>query len=121
MQDGFLIQVTNTADIDHELELFSKLLSNGLHVQSLDGSLDYASLRKISLDQGFIGNSITSNAIEIIHLEIHNNGQSEHVDLNGRFEKSDIKVDGKDNYIKVSCPANSIFTLRLFSIPDHIL
>lgn len=39
--------------------------------------------------------------------------------LNGRYEGSEILIDGYINFIKVYCPANSNFYIRLFSITNE--
>jgi hypothetical protein len=120
MKNGFLVQIMNTIDIAQEIQLFSEQLPDGLSVQSLDGLLDHAALRQIAMIHGFTGNSITSDFYGSIQLIIHNNGKKEYIELNGRYERSNIQLDHNDNYITVICPANSRFTFRLFSLPEGI-
>jgi hypothetical protein len=39
--------------------------------------------------------------------------------LNGRYEGSEMLIDGYINFIKVYCPANANFYIRLFSITNE--
>ena len=121
MNNNFLLKISNTTDDVQHLQLFSEQPPNGVIVRTLNESHDYAALHKISIDEGFVGNSITSDADQPIQLVIYNNGKRENVELNGRFERANISFDGNDNYIKVTCPAHLTFTLRLFTLPGHML
>jgi len=114
MDNGFLIQITNKLNIFKQIYLFSNELPEGVDIQTLNGSYDFYALHKNAIDQPFVGNSITSNYSDIIQLEIINDGVCKHLELLGRFEGEMIKVDGNENSIKINCPPQSVFTLRLF-------
>lgn len=121
MRNGFLIEISNTTDYVQQIQLFSEELPVGVIVRSFDGAYNYVALHKISVEHGFSGNSITTNADQPIQLHIHNDGINEPVELNGRLERENISIDSNDNYIVVACPAKTIFTLRLFSILEGMI
>ena len=117
MGKGFFIRISNRSNVFQEAYLFSKKIPKGIEIHTYNGLYDFNALKKVATVDGFTGNSITSDYDKIIQLEIINDGLHEQVELLGRFEKKSIKIDGKENTIKIICPPNSNFTLRLFQLP----
>ncbi len=42
----------------------------------------------------------------------------EKIYLNGRFEGPKISINGDDSFIKINCPGNSNFYIKLNNLPD---
>ena len=114
MDDGFLIQISNESCEFKQVYLFSDELPEGVDIRTLNGLYDFNALHKIVINQPCTGNSITSNYSDIIQLEIINDGVCKPLELLGRYEGEMIKVDGNENSIKINCPPQSVFTIRLF-------
>jgi hypothetical protein len=66
---------------------------------------------------GFIGNSITTGFEGGLQIEIVNNVAVKKVMLNGRYEAPEIKVNGTDEFVMVTCPPNANFYIRLSMLP----
>jgi hypothetical protein len=48
-----------------------------------------------------------------LQIEIVSNDKIEKVILNGRYEASEIRINGTDEFVLVTCPPNSNFYIRL--------
>ena len=116
MSNGFIVNITNQTNAVIELKLFSGLLPAGVAIQTLDGSYDFDGLKMAAEIKPLIGNVLTTNSEEGLHITIVRSEHQEYVLLNGRHEESEIHIDGKDNFIQVTCPENSNFYIRLNTI-----
>jgi hypothetical protein len=121
MENGFLIDITNSTNISKEVKLFTGPLPDGITVSTMDKVYNFDALQKMAQNIVFIGNSITTGLDEGIKIEIVNNNQIEKVILNGRYESSEIRINGKDEFILIMCPPNSKFYIRLNTLPSEII
>ncbi len=121
MGNGFIIDITNSTSILKEVKLFTGTLPEGITVSTMDKVYNFDALQKIAQNNVFIGNSITTGLDEGIQIEIVNNNQIEKVILNGRYERSEIRINGKGEFILIMCPANSKFYIRLNTLPAEII
>ncbi len=121
MGNGFIVNIKNENDVLQEIKLFSSELPKGLVVQTLDKAYDFDSLKIYVKEKSFNGNSLTTNFDETLKICIVNMGKELDILLNGRYEGPEILIDGNNNFIKVYCPPNSNFYIRLLAIPDDII
>ena len=121
MENGFLIDITNSTNISKEVKLFTGPLPDGITASTMDKVYNFDALQKMAQNIVFIGNSITTGLDEGIEIEIVNNNQIEKVILNGRYERSKIRINGKDEFISIMCPPNSKFYIRLNTLPSEII
>lgn len=119
MENGFIVNIINENDVFQEIKLFSSELPKGVIVQTLDKGYDFDSLKISVRDKSCKGNSLTTNFDETLKICIINMGKELDILLNGRYEGPEIVIDGNNNFIKVYCPPNSTFYIRLLSITDE--
>lgn len=117
MENGFILEITNSSSQVHEVKLFAGPLPKGVSVNTMDKAYDFDDLQKIAQKSGFIGNSITTGLEEGLQIEIANNNKIEKVILNGRYESPEIRINGADEFVLVTCPPNSNFYIRLSMLP----
>jgi hypothetical protein len=79
----------------------------------MDKAYNFDALQTMAQQNGFVGNSITTGFEGGLQIEIVNNDNVEKVILSGRYESSEIKVNGTDQFVLVACPPNSNFYIRL--------
>ena len=77
---------------------------------------DFDQLQQAAKANPFKGNVLTTDSEQEILIEIVNNGHVEKIMLHGRYEGADMIVDGQHNHIKVWCPENSTFYIRLHTL-----
>ena len=121
MENGFIVDITNSTSIVKEVKLFTSPLPDGISVSTMDKVYNFDTLIKIAQNNEFIGNSITTGLNDGIQIEIVNNNQIEKIILNGRYERPEIRINGNDEFITVMCPPNSNFYIRLNSLPPEII
>jgi hypothetical protein len=113
MERGFIVDITNSSSQAQEVKLFAGSLPKGLLVTTMDKAYNFDALQMMARQNGFVGNSITTGFEEGLQIEIVSNVTVEKVILNGRYESPEIKVNGTDEFILVTCPPNSNFYIRL--------
>ncbi len=113
MERGFIVEVFNDTSEAQEVKLFAGSLPQGVLVNTMDKAYNFDALQMIAQQNGFIGNSITTGFEGELQIEIVCNDKIEKVILNGRYEAPEIKVNGTDEFILVTCPPNSNFCIRL--------
>lgn len=116
MENGFLVEITNNTVEQQEIKIFSGNITNGITVQTMDNRYQFDSLQMAAQVKPFRGNSLTTNSEVVVELEIINNGKPQKISLKGKHEGSPITIDGKSNYIKLTCTPNSKFYIRLTTI-----
>lgn len=116
MENGFIVNIVNTTASLQEIKLFFGVLPEGMLVQTLDNTYDFDGLQKAAQMNPFTGNSLLTNSEESIQISIVNKGKEENIILNGRYEGPEIVIDGNNSFIKVHCPLNANFYIRLLSI-----
>jgi len=121
MENGFIVKIMNTTASLQELKLFSGELPEGMLIETLDNTYDFDSLQMAAQVKPFHGNSLTTNTDEALKICIVNMGKEEIIILNGRYEGPGIIADGNNNFIKVHCPPNVNFYIRLLSIQVEFL
>jgi len=121
MENGFIVNIMNTTASLQEIKLFFGELPKGMLVQTLDNTYDFDGLQKAAQMNPFTGNSLLTNSEESIQISIVNKGKEENIILNGRYEGPEIVIDGNNNFIKVHCPPNVKFYIRLLSIQVEFL
>jgi hypothetical protein len=113
MERGFIVDITNSSSQAQEVKLFAGSLPQGVFVNTMDNAYNFDTLQMIARQNGFIGDSITTGFDGGLQIEIVNNVTVEKVILNGRYESPEIKVNGTDEFVLVTCPPNSNFYIRL--------
>lgn len=121
MENGFLVGIINNTSTVQEIKLFSGELPVGVSVKVRNSRYTFESLQLMAANKAFIGNTLTTNADEGIEVEIVHNEKTEKIILNGRHEGSEIVINGKDNYIKVLCPPDAKFYIRLLFIDIQLI
>lgn len=116
MGNGFIVNIINENDVFQEIKLFSSELPKGVIVQTLDKAYNFDSLKISVSNKSFKGNSLTTNIDATLKICIVNMDEELDIFLNGRYEGSEIIVDGNNNFIKVNCPPHSSFYIRLLSV-----
>jgi hypothetical protein len=71
----------------------------------------------IARQNAFVGNSITTGFEGGLQIEIESNDKIEKVMLNGRYEAPEIRINGTDEFVLVTCPPNSNFYIRMSMLP----
>jgi hypothetical protein len=117
MERGFIVDITNSSSQAQEVKLFAGSLPQGVFVNSMDNAYNFDTLQMIARQNGFVGNSITTGFDGGLQIEIVSNDKIEKVMLNGRYESSEIRVNGTDEFVLVTCPPNSNFYIRLSMLP----
>jgi hypothetical protein len=113
MERGFIVEVSNSTSQAQEVKLFAGSLPQGVLVNTMDKAFNFDALQMMAQKSAFIGNSITTGFEGGLQIEIVNHVTVEKVTLNGRYEATEIKVNGTDEFVLVTCPANSNFYIRL--------
>jgi hypothetical protein len=116
MENGFIVDITNNTSTEKEVKLFTNSLPEGVSVNTMDKAYDFDDLQKIAQKNVFIGNSITTGFAEGLQIEIASKGKVEKITLTGRYESPEISINGFDEYVVVTCPANSNFYIRLATL-----
>lgn len=117
MEQGFIIEITNSSSQFQEVKLFAGPLPKGVFVNTMDNAYNFDALQMMAQKNTFIGNSITSGFAEGLQIEIANNNKIEKVILYGRYESPEIRINGTDEFVLVTCPPNSNFYIRLALLP----
>jgi hypothetical protein len=113
MEHGFIVDITNSTSHAQEVKLFAGSLPQGVLVNTIDKAYSFDALQMIARQNGFIGDSITTGFEGELQIEIVSNDKIEKVILNGRYEASEIRINGTDEFVLVTCPPNSNFYIRL--------
>jgi hypothetical protein len=117
MEHGFIVDIVNSTSQAQEVKLFAGSLPKGVLVNTIDKAYNFDALQTMAQQNGFIGDSITTGFEGELQIEIVNNISVKKVILNGRYEAPEIKVNGTDQFVLVTCPPNSNFYLRLSMLP----
>jgi hypothetical protein len=117
MEHGFIVDITNSTSEVQEVKLFAGSLPKGVLVSSMDKIYNFDALQLMAQKNGFVGNSITTGFEEGLQIEIVSKGNTQKVILNGRYESSEIRINGADEFVLVTCPPNSNFYIRLGMLP----
>ena len=117
MERGFIVDITNSTSQAQEVKLFAGSLPQGVLVNTIDKAYSFDALKTMAQQNGFVGNSITTGFEGGLQIEIVNNVTVEKVMLKGRHESSEIRINGTDEFILVTCPPNSNFYIRLGMLP----
>jgi hypothetical protein len=113
MERGFIVDITNSSSQAQEVKLFAGFLPKGILVNTIDKAYNFDALQMMARQNGFIGDSITTGFEGELQIEIVSNATVKKVILNGRYESPEIKVNGTDEFVLVTCPPNSNFYIRL--------
>jgi hypothetical protein len=117
MERGFIVDITNSTSQAQEVKLFAGSLPKGVLVTTIDNAYNFDALQLMAQQNGFVGNSITTGFEGGLQIEIVSNDKVEKVILKGRYEAPEIKVNGADEFVLVTCPPNSNFYIRLGMMP----
>jgi hypothetical protein len=117
MERGFIVDITNSSSQAQEVKLFAGSLPKGVMVTTMDKAYNFDALQMMAQQNGFVGNSITTGFEGGLQIEIVNNVTVKKVMLNGRHESSEIRINGTDEFVLVTCPPNSNFYIRLSMLP----
>ena len=117
MENGFIVDITNNTSHAQEVQLFTSSLPEGVSINTMDKAYNFDALKKMAQKNTFVGNSITTGFEEGLHTKIVSKDKIEKVILNGRYESPQIRINGTDEYVMVTCPPNSSFYLRLSTLP----
>ena len=117
MERGFIVDITNSSSQAQEVKLFAGSLPQGVFVNTMDKAYNFDALQMIARQNGFIGDSITTGFEGELQIEIVSNVTVKKVILNGRFEAPEIRINGADEFVLVTCPPNSSFYIRLSMLP----
>ena len=74
---------------------------------------NFDALQQMAQKNAFVGNSITTGFESGLQIEIVSKDKTQKITLNGRFESSEIRINGADEFILVTCPPNANFYIRL--------
>jgi hypothetical protein len=113
MEQGFIVEITNDTSEAQEVKLFAGSLPEGVMVNTMDKAYNFDALEMMAQQSAFVGNSITTGFEGELQIEIVSNVTVKKVILNGRYESPEIKVNGTDEFVLVTCPPNSNFYIRL--------
>jgi hypothetical protein len=113
MERGFIVDITNSTSQAQEIKLFAGSLPQGVLVNSMDKAYNFDELQTMAQQNGFVGNSITTGFEGELQIEIVSNDNVEKVILNGRYEAPEIRINGTDEFVLVTCPPHSNFYIRL--------
>jgi len=113
MERGFIVEITNSTNQAQEVKLFAASLPEGVLVNTMDKAYNFDALQQMAQKNAFVGNSITTGFEDGLQMEIVNNDKTQKIILNGRFESPEIKVNGADEFVLVTCPPSSNFYIRL--------
>ena len=119
MENGFIVEISNNNSTVQEVKLFSGNLSNGISVNTIVNQFDFEGLKMEAQANPLIGNTLTTDSEYPIQIEIIQNKVSQTIILKERYEGTNIVIDGKDNYLKINCPPNTKFYIRLNTLPTE--
>ncbi len=117
MERGFIVDITNGTSQAQEVKLFAGSLPQGVLVNTMDNAYNFDVLQLMAQKNRFIGNSITTGFKDGLQMEIVSNDKVKKVILKGRYESSEITINGSDEFVLVTCPPNSNFYIRLSMLP----
>jgi len=117
MERGFIVDITNSSSQAQEVKLFAGSLPKEVLVTTIDKVYNFDALQLMAQKNAFIGNSITTGFEAGLQIEIASNVAVKKVILKGRYEAPEIKVNGADEFVLVTCPPNSNFYIRLSMLP----
>jgi len=117
MEHGFIIDITNSTSQVQEVKLFTGSLPEGVLVNTMDKAYNFDALIMMAQKSAFAGNSITTGFEGGLHIEIVSKNKTPKIILNGRYESPEIRVNGTDEFVLVTCPPNSNFYIRLGMLP----
>jgi hypothetical protein len=113
MERGFIVEVFNDTSEAQEVKLFAGTLPQGVLVTTMDNAYNFDALQMIARQNGFVGNSITTGFEDGLQIEIVNSVAVKKVILHGRYESPEIRINGTDEFVLVTCPPNANFYMRL--------
>ena len=113
MQHGFIVEIVNSTCEAQEVKLFAGSLPEGVLVNTMDKAYNFDTLQMIARQNGFIGDSITTGFEDGLQIEIVNSVAVKKVTLNGSYESPEIRINGADEFVLVTCPPNANFYMRL--------
>jgi len=113
MQHGFIVEIVNSTSEAQEVKLFAGSLPDGVLVNTMDKAYNFDTLQMIARQNGFIGDSITTGFEDGLQMEIVNKDKTQKIKLQGRYESSEIRINGSDEFVLVTCPPNANFYIRL--------
>jgi len=113
MQQGFIVELVNSTSQAQEVKLFAGSLPDGVLVNTMDKAYNFDTLQMIARQNGFIGDSITTGFEPGLQIEIVNSVAVKKVILSGRYESPEIRINGTDEFVLVTCPPNANFYIRL--------
>ena len=113
MQHGFIVEIVNSTSEAQEVKLFAGSLPDGVLVNTMDKVCNFDTLQMIARQNGFIGDSITTGFEPGLQIEIVNSVAVKKVILHGRYESPEIRINGTDEFVLVTCPPNANFYIRL--------
>jgi hypothetical protein len=113
MERGFIVEVLNSTSEAQEVKLFAGSLPKGVLINTIDKIYNFDALQMIAQQNGFVGNSITTGFEDGLQIEIVNKDKTQKITLNGRYESPEIRINGTDQFVLVTCPPNANFYIRL--------
>ena len=113
MEHGFIVDITNSSSQVQEVKLFTGSLPEGLLVNTMDKAYNFDALQIMAQQSAFVGNSITTCFEAGLQIEIVSKDKTQKIILHGRYESPEIRVNGTDEFVLVTCPPNSNFYIRL--------
>ena len=117
MQHGFIVEIVNSTSKAQEVKLFAGSLPEGVSVTTMDKAYNFDTLQMIARQNGFIGDSITTGFEDGLQMEIVNKDKTQKIKLQGRYESPEIRINGADEFVLVTCPPSSNFYIRLGMLP----
>ena len=117
MEHGFIVDITNSSSQVQEVKLFTGSLPEGLLVNTMDKAYNFDALQIMAQQSAFVGNSITTCFEAGLQIEIVSKDKTQKIILHGRYESPEIRVNGTDEFVLVTCPPNSNFYIRLGMLP----
>jgi hypothetical protein len=113
MQHGFIVEIVNSTSEAQEVKLFAGSLPEGVSVTTMDKAYNSDALQQMAQKNAFVGNSITTGFEPGLQIEIVNSVAVKKVILHGRYESPEIRINGTDEFVLVTCPPNANFYIRL--------
>jgi hypothetical protein len=117
MERGFIVDITNSTSQIQEVKLFAGSLPKGVLVNTIDKAYNFDALQMIAQQNAFVGNSITTGFEGELQIEIVSKDKIQKITLQGRYESSEITINGADEFVLVTCPPNANFYIRLGMLP----
>jgi hypothetical protein len=113
MQQGFIVEIVNSTSEAQEVKLFAGSLPNGVLVNTMDKAYNSDVLQQMAKKNAFVGNSITTGFESGLQIEIVSKDKTQKITLNSRYEAPEIRINGTDEFVLVTCPPSSNFYIRL--------